>query len=104
MISAPAAQIASALSESSHIIVDGEERPNYGNVQAGMMSIIFILLAIWVSLGVEHRGSHFELVKAAGEGDGSTKADKLEEGVMSDENEEDLSSHAAVELEEVAKK
>jgi len=66
MISAPAAQISSTISESSHIWVNGEERPNYATTQAGMMSVIFGLLMIWVALGTEQKGSRFELVKAAG--------------------------------------
>ena len=80
MISAPAAQISSSISESSHIWVSGEERPDYATTQAGMMSAIFGLLMIWVALGTEQRGSRFELVKAAGLGRGEEgKVMELEE-------------------------
>lgn len=66
MISAPAAQVSSAISEKWIIHVDGEERPDYGSTQAVMMSVIFVLLCIWVACGTEQRGSHFELAAAAG--------------------------------------
>lgn len=66
MISAPAAQISSAISERLIIHVRGEERPDYGSTQAAMMSVIFTLLCIWIACGHEQRGSHFELAGVAG--------------------------------------
>lgn len=70
MIAAPAAQVASAISERLIIYVNGEERPDYGSTQAAMMSVIFVLLCIWIACGTEQRGSHFELAAAAGEDQG----------------------------------
>ncbi|KAI5805792.1 major facilitator superfamily domain-containing protein [Geopyxis carbonaria] len=97
MISAPAAQITSAISESLHIYVDGEQRPDYGTTQAAMMSVIFVLLAIWVACGTEQRGSHFELAPAAGaDGGVGEKARVLEEA------EEEKG--AAVEMDEKVEK
>lgn len=66
MVSAPAAQISSAISEGLIIYVHGKEAPDYGTTQAAMMSVIFVLLCIWVACGYEQRGSHFELVAVAG--------------------------------------
>lgn len=66
MVSAPAAQISSAISEGLIIYVNGHEAPDYGTTQAAMMSVIFVLLCIWVACGYEQRGSHFELVAVAG--------------------------------------
>ena len=73
MISAPAAQLTSTISESLVIHVNGKERPNYGITQAAMMSVIFTLLLIWTACGTEQRGSHFELAKAAGDAGGGIK-------------------------------
>lgn len=87
MISAPAAQLTSTISESIVIHVDGEERPNYGITQAAMMSVIFTLLLIWTACGIEQRGSHFELAKAAGDAGGVKKEDvEMEEAVEPDED------------------
>lgn len=80
MISAPAAQLTSAISESLVIVVDGEHRPNYGITQAAMMSVIFVLLLIWTACGNEQRGSHFELAKAAGDAGTDEKTKQLEAG------------------------
>jgi SHS family lactate transporter-like MFS transporter len=82
MISAPAAQITSTISENLSIVVDGQERPNYAITQAAMMSVIFVLLLVWTACGNEQRGSHFELAKAAGDaGDvkGTEKATEMED-------------------------
>ncbi|TGZ79082.1 MFS general substrate transporter [Ascodesmis nigricans] len=95
MISAPAAQITSTVSEKDTVWIDGEERPNYGKTQAGMMSVIFILLAIWVASGREQLGSRFELARAAGDAEGMVeegKAGEVEEGKSGSEEslEEDV--------------
>lgn len=83
MIAAPAAQVASAISEKLIIYVHGEERPDYGSTQAAMMSVIFVLLFIWIACGTEQRGSHFELAAAAGEDQGqSAKMRAVEEVEM----------------------
>lgn len=66
MVSAPAAQISSAISEGLIIHVNGKEAPDYGTTQAAMMTVIFVLLCIWVGFGYEQRGSHFELAAVAG--------------------------------------
>ncbi|KAI5813219.1 major facilitator superfamily domain-containing protein [Pyronema omphalodes] len=78
MISAPAAQILSTVSENLFIEKDGKLMPDYGTTQAIMMSIIFTLLLIWTACGTEQRGSHFELAKAAGAGDDDKQV--VEEG------------------------
>lgn len=83
MIAAPAAQVASAISEKLIIYIHGEERPDYGSTQAAMMSVIFVLLFIWIACGTEQRGSHFELAAAAGEDQGlSNKMRAAEEVEM----------------------
>lgn len=66
MVSAPAAQISSTISENWIIHVNGQERPDYARTQAAMMTVIFTLLFIWIACGTEQRGSHFELAAAAG--------------------------------------
>jgi len=66
MVSAPAAQISSTISEHWIIHVNGEERPDYARTQAAMMAVIFTLLCFWIACGTEQRGSHFELAAAAG--------------------------------------
>ena len=88
MISAPAAQLTSTISESLVIHVNGKERPNYGITQAAMMSVIFTLLLIWTACGNEQRGSHFELAKAAGDAGGGVKKEdvEMEEAVEPDED------------------
>jgi SHS family lactate transporter-like MFS transporter len=82
MISAPAAQIASTISESLEIHVNGETRPDYAITQAAMMSVIFTLLLIWTACGNEQRGSHFELAKVAGNAETDQKTRQLEEAEM----------------------
>ena len=80
MISAPASQICSAISESIIIHVHGEERPDYAITQAAMMSVIFSLLLVWTACGNEERGSHFELAGVAGALDATTEKERaLEE-------------------------
>lgn len=69
MISAPAAQISSTISESWIIHVNGEERPDYARTQAAMMAVILSLLCFWAACGTEQRGSHFELAAIAGGND-----------------------------------
>ncbi|RPA96564.1 MFS general substrate transporter [Choiromyces venosus 120613-1] len=76
MISAPAAQISSVISEGWIIHVNGEERPDYARTQAAMMAVIFSLLCFWIACGTEQRGSHFELAAAAG-GNDESQNDKL---------------------------
>lgn len=101
MISAPAAQITSSISESSIIIVHGEERPNYGITQAAMMSVIFTMLIIWTACGNENKGSHFELAKAAGVEETDKLGEKqreVEEGSV-DIREESLHSATSAEKE-----
>ena len=91
MISAPAAQITSSVSESLKIMVHGQERPDYGTTQAAMMSVIFVLLLVWTACGSENRGSHFELAKAAGVDDVSDKNEKMmEEARLETEEDDDV--------------
>jgi len=80
MISAPAAQLSSTISENLDIVVNGEHRPNYGITQAAMMSVIFVLLLVWTACGNEQKGSHFELARAAGDLGSDGKAKQLEAG------------------------
>lgn len=76
MISAPAAQITSTVSEHDRVMINGEMRPNYAKTQAGMMGVIFILQAIWVCAGKEQLGSRFELARAAGDAEGKALEEK----------------------------
>ena len=67
MLSAPAAQIqtvaASAwLKRTPH----DQLRPNYSQIMAIVMSIVFTAVAILTACGQERLGSHFELAKRAG--------------------------------------
>lgn len=91
MVSAPAAQISSAISEKLIIYVHGKEAPDYGTTQAAMMTVIFVLLFIWVACGYEQRGSHFELVAAAG-GDNLNHENKLRDVEGPDSGEKSAAS------------
>lgn len=97
MISAPAAQISSAISERLIIYVHGEERPDYGSTQAAMMSVIFTLLCIWIACGHEQRGSHFELAAVAG-ADQSAHADKLRAIEMLEANGKSSKANSHIEV------
>lgn len=93
MISAPAAQIASIISEHIHIQVHGETRPNYGITQATMMAIIFVLLAIWAACGDELRGSHFELAHAAGQPDDATGGKEMDDFAGTNPKDQNTTPH-----------
>lgn len=72
MLAAPAAQVTSAVSEGRRKWVKGKdgvmvEGPDYAFTQAVMMSVIFMVLAVWVAAGKEKLGSRFEMVRAAGD-------------------------------------
>lgn len=97
MISAPAAQISSTISEGWIIEVHGQKRPDYARTQAAMMAVIFTLLCFWIACGTEQRGSHFELAAAAG-GGGADKLNNLESyGMESPSNQR----KAEIEVEEI---
>lgn len=76
MISSPMAQIASTISE--HWKTD-DGRPNYALTQAVMMSVVFVLTAIWTACGEEARGSKFELAGVAGDAGGMEKNTAVED-------------------------
>ena len=77
MISSPMAQIASTISEHWK---DKEGRPNYALTQAVMMSVVFVLTAIWTACGSEARGSKFELAGVAGDEGTMEKGKAMVEG------------------------
>lgn len=107
MISSPAAQILSTTAEHKSIYYKGKWRPDYAGSQTGMMSTIFICLAIWLAIGHEELGSRFELVARAGhaayeeggpEGEKQDAIDEREKGGSSIEKEpvgEDVSPSAS---------
>ena len=67
MLSAPAAQIQTVAA--SNWIQDTPRngpQPNYSQVMAIVMSIVFTVVAIFTSCGQERLGSHFELARRAG--------------------------------------
>lgn len=97
MISAPAAQIDAALAEGNPTMVNGKMVPSYGMTQAGMMSIIFVFLAIWAAVGNEQLGSRFELAAAAGDNEASQK-EGLEKAVESGESVSNLGKENSVEM------
>jgi SHS family lactate transporter-like MFS transporter len=104
MISAPAAQIASIISESIEIHVDGEARPDYAITQAAMMSVIFTLLLIWTACGTEQRGSHFELARVAGETGNDEKTRQLEEAETQKDTEVEMEKEERAVQKEVVTK
>lgn len=67
MLSAPAAQIQTvAASGWIKRTPNNGLKPNYSQVMAIVMSIVFVAVAIFTACGQERLGSHFELVKRAG--------------------------------------
>lgn len=67
MLSAPAAQIQTvAASAWLKKTPRNELQPNYSQVMAIVMSIVFAAVAVLTACGQERLGSHFELAKRAG--------------------------------------
>lgn len=78
MLSAPAAQIQTVAASNWIRPTPNGPKPNYSQVMAIVMSIVFTAVAIIISCGSERRGSHFELAQRAGAqdrvlGNGSTE-------------------------------
>jgi MFS transporter, SHS family, lactate transporter len=70
MLSAPAAQIQTVAASGWIKETPRGPKPNYSQVMAIVMSIVFFSVAVFTACGQERLGSHFELVKRAGtEGD-----------------------------------
>lgn len=66
MLSAPAAQIQTVAASNWIRPTQNGPKPNYSQVMAIVMSIVFTAVAIITSCGSERRGSHFELAQRAG--------------------------------------
>ncbi|SPO37183.1 related to carboxylic acid transport protein [Pseudozyma flocculosa] len=66
MISSPSAQIVTAISESHYYTnPNGKRTQAFGPTMAIATAIIALGIAVWVALGTERKGSHFEAVSAA---------------------------------------
>lgn len=66
MLSAPAAQISTVAASNWIRNTPSGPKPNYSQVMAITMSIVFVVCAVITACGQERLGSHFELVKRAG--------------------------------------
>ena len=68
-ISSPAAEIVTAISESTFITDKGKRVEAFGPTMGVATAIIAISLAFWTAVGREQKGSHFEAAKIAGYSD-----------------------------------
>ena len=84
MLSAPAAQIQTvAASNWKRDTPRNGLQPNYSQVMATVMSIVFTVVAIFTSCGQERLGSHFELARRAG------AQENIDAGKVTTKNESD---------------
>lgn len=66
MLSAPAAQISTVAASNWIRNTPSGPKPNYSQVMAITMAIVFVACAVITACGQERLGSHFELIKRAG--------------------------------------
>jgi hypothetical protein len=93
MLSAPAAQI-QTVAASNWIKSTPHQglKPNYSQVMAIVMSIVFTAVAILTACGQERLGSHFELARRAGAQE-NILAGKVTTTTGNVDHGEDLSEH-----------
>jgi len=102
-ISSPAAEIVTAISESTFITERGKRVEAFGPVMGVATAIIAISLAFWTAIGREQKGSHFEVAQVAGYSDepsvgGSSKTQDPEKaGSSHDEGEDEKGSVKVIE-------
>ena len=102
MLSAPAAQIQTVAA--SNWIKDTPHngpQPNYSQVMAIVMSIVFTVVAILTSCGQERLGSHFELARRAGESENIEAGEETMKGDLDLEDDPERHKSSCVHQEAI---
>ncbi|KAN0060108.1 hypothetical protein ACQY0O_008081 [Thecaphora frezii] len=82
MISSPSAQLVTAISENTYYTnAHGKRAQAFGPVMGIATAIIAVGIAVWIGIGIERKGSHFEAASAA---IAAVEQERMPEGVNDD--------------------